>query len=202
MSHIDPSKPRSIQIRAVSSRLSSNARAGWLIVRKTIRTGYSPWDVGDSLAKDLLEAPPAEQSATIQRFIDIKQRELEIVMVSAIASLVGSLMSWGWFPVPPYTTKIALLCALIHSLLATAIATQQFLLVGRIAVSRQRDRVLLSVVLGSDPDLYERSQLRPRRLFSFAWQSPTVLLGSSIMFLLVGIAIHVYDAAHSAGLRA
>jgi hypothetical protein len=92
-----------------------------------------------------------------------------------------------------------MLCALLHSLLATAIATQQSVLVGRIAVSRRRDNVLLAAVLGYPRGQDGLSQTQPRRLFSFAWQVPSMLLGSSIMFVFVGIAIHVYSAAQTAG---
>src|SRR4051794_11049125 len=108
-------------------------------------------------------------------------------------------MSWNWFPSPPHPTKIAVLIALVHSLLATAIATHQSLVFGRISVNQRRDHVLLSAVLGYDATLYASSHKQPQRLVSFTWQTPTMLLGSSIMCLLVGIAIHVYSAAQTAG---
>ncbi|KAK3373431.1 hypothetical protein B0T24DRAFT_678867 [Lasiosphaeria ovina] len=39
---------------------------------------------------------------------------------------------------------------------------------------------------------------RPRRLFSFAWQAPIMLLGSSVVFTFVSFITHVYDAARTA----
>ncbi|CVL00319.1 uncharacterized protein FMAN_09810 [Fusarium mangiferae] len=189
-------------LQSSMTRMGNTTRRLWALASRTVETGYSPWGVWECTAKNLLQAPQSQQNEVFQHFLHTKQRELEIVIISSVlvATLVGSLMSWNWFPVPPYTAKIAMLCALIHALLGTSIATQQFLIMAQISISPQRNKALLCAILGSDASSFASPMPRPRRLTSVSWQAPTMLLGNSIVFLLVGIAIHIYDAARSAGI--
>ena len=100
--------------------------------------------------------------------------------------------------VPPYTAKIAMLFAFVHALLGTSITTQEFLIMAQISISPQRDKALLCEILQSDRGSCISPMPRPRRLASFSRQAATMLLGTSIVFLLVGVSIHTYDAAKSA----
>lgn len=210
------------------AHISAVSHATWPLVQKAVEFGYSPWATSEALAKAILEASPDEQPPIIQAFAAAKRRELETVVITVsfraifpqksiqygqslnwlppspqsvlVASLDGSLMSWNWFPIPPYPAKVAVLCSLIHSLMAVAIATEQMVAMGRVSVCRRHDTIFLWLVLGYDPGLYgsSSSRARPRRLFSFAWQAPTMLLGSSVVLTFLGLVIHVYDAARTA----
>ncbi|KAM7216101.1 hypothetical protein V8F06_008574 [Rhypophila decipiens] len=180
--------------------ISNLRNAAWPVVVKALRIGYSPWGSSDGVARHILETDPDERDEMLKTFVSAKQRELETVIVSSVlvAGLASSFMSWNWFPIPPYPTKIAILCSLIHSLFAAAIATQQLIALGRVIVCRRQATSILALLMGCDSFWTDSLQPQPRRLFSFAWQIPTILLGSSMVCSFVGIAIHVYHAAHEA----
>ena len=106
-----------------------------------------------------------------------------------MSSLVAALLSWDWFPTPAYTAKIGALCALVHSLMGLGIASQQSVALSRASLHPERTRLVRSLFLGS-----------PGKGFwlHFSWQVPTMMLGNSVVFTLVALAIAVYDNAHKA----
>jgi hypothetical protein len=119
-------------------------------------------------------------------------------------------MSWNWFPVPAFTAKIAALSALIHSLVAIGIAAQQLIALTRAQIHPNRTKIMQHILFGSnagparnaapgsrpaagDPNLNTGSAWR-----HFSWQIPTMLLGNSLVFTLVALAIAVFDEARKA----
>ena len=118
-----------------------------------------------------------------------------------VSSLVASLLSWSWFPSPPYTAKIAMLCALLHSLLGLGIASQQSVALSRMSLPPRRTDIVRFIVLGHAPiSLPPSNTTRPRSMYwrNVTWQIPTMLLGNSIVFVVVALAVAVFDKARKA----
>ncbi|KUJ11668.1 uncharacterized protein LY89DRAFT_688845 [Mollisia scopiformis] len=171
------------------------------VCQVTLRLGWSPWHASRITFRHILRTTSSERGAVIERFIAVKQRELDTVAVASalVASVVASLLSWSWFPVPPYTAKIALLCALVHSLLAVGIAGQQSIALGRASLHSGHWAFFMPTISGRARYFDESEITDASRLQCFAWQIPSMLVGNSIIFILVGIAISVFSAARKAG---
>ena len=146
-----------------------------------------------------------------------------------ITTLVAALMSWSWFPVPAFSAKIAALCALIHSLVAIGIAAQQLIALTRAHIHPHCTQIMQYILFGAvahpspspaspsgtssgsdpGPGLSPSSQtvaldtnLNAGSAWRhFSWQIPTMLLGNSIVFTLVALAIAVFDEARKAAWR-
>ncbi|KAL6174347.1 hypothetical protein ACJQWK_00478 [Exserohilum turcicum] len=171
---------------------------------------YSPSGVSQIIARSIVQTSPEEQKEILDRFVDMKQRELATVIVSCalVTSLVATLMSWSWFPVPAFTAKIAALCALIHSLVAIGIASQQLIALTRAHIHPHRTQIMQYILFGSvaspssSPHL--QSPLTDTQIDTgsawrhFSWQIPTMLLGNSILFTLVALGIAVFDEGRKA----
>ena len=122
-----------------------------------------------------------------------------------VTSLIASLLSWSWFPVPAFTVKIAALCALIHSLVAIGIAAQQLIALTRAHIHPRRTQIMQYILFGSvapsnvtlgSPGVTTDAGLDAGNAWRhFSWQIPTMLLGNSIVFTLVALAISVFDEA-------
>ena len=120
-------------------------------------------------------------------------------------------MSWNWFPVPAFTARIAALCALIHSVVAIGIATQQLIALTRAQIHPSRTEIMAHILFGSDAGVArdvisghqpaanaDQSSNPGNRWRHFSWQVPTMLLGNSIVFTLVALAIAVFNKARKA----
>lgn len=94
-----------------------------------------------------------------------------------------------------------MLCALVHSLIALSVACQQSLALNRVSAHPQGLQLAFVVISGriplpSDSTADDRE---PCVMQAFTWQIPTMLLGTSIAFVLVGLSIAVYDNAQKVG---
>lgn len=115
-------------------------------------------------------------------------------------------MSWNWFPVPAFTGRIAALCALIHSVVAIGIAAQQLIALTRAQIHPNRTAIMHYILFDSDVgptsgaglSCSSRSSKAGTGWRHFSWQVPTMLLGNSIVFTLVALAIAVFDEARKA----
>ncbi|KAF2807370.1 uncharacterized protein BDZ99DRAFT_573208 [Mytilinidion resinicola] len=138
----------------------------------------------------------------MDRFVDIKQRELATVIVSCalVTSLIATLLSWTWLPIPAYTAKIVALCALIHSLVAIGIAAQQLIALTRAHIHPHRTQVMQYILFGSIAN--PQSPITDVNAGSgwrhFSWQIPTMLLGNSIVLTLITLGIAVFDEERKA----
>jgi hypothetical protein len=65
-----------------------------------------------------------------------------------VASLIASLMSWNWFPVPALIARIAALCAMIHSVGAIGIAAQQLIALTRAYIHPNRTEIIQYILFG------------------------------------------------------
>ncbi|KAF8859297.1 hypothetical protein BDZ45DRAFT_801803 [Acephala macrosclerotiorum] len=163
--------------------------------------GYSPWHASHMTFQHILKTPQPEQGTMIRHFIMSKQRELDTVAVASalVGSLVASLLSWSWFPIPPYTAKVAMLYALVSALLALGISAQQSIALGRANLHPNYTDILVSTITGQKSGTLCPQVPQSSRLQCFAWQIPTMLVGGSIVAILVGISITVFNAARYAG---
>ncbi|KAK4504328.1 hypothetical protein PRZ48_005244 [Zasmidium cellare] len=179
-------------------KLKKLTLASVALSQRAIIVGFSPSSISQGLAAPLQNATKDEQEAMLHRFIAAKQAELASIMIASalVASLVAALLSWQWFPVPAWTVKVAMLCALLHSLIGLGIACQQSIALNRVSVHPKSTDIVRQVLLG-------RASSGPgSKDIGFwvhtSWQIPTILLGNSIVFVVVGLAIAVYTAAREA----
>lgn len=108
---------------------------------------------------------------------------------------------------------MAILCALLHSLCALGIASQQSIALNRLRLHPRHLEILRRVLLihtsttnaaTPNPTLYFSSasvQDSPRaatELRHFAWQVPVTLFGNSVIFVVVGLAVAVFSEAQKA----
>ncbi|CAG9986743.1 unnamed protein product [Clonostachys byssicola] len=180
--------------------------------RRYILQAWSPTDVSENIAKILIDtlatASPDEKAVLICRFVKSKQDELSNIIIGVVypferfscisalvASLSAGLLSWNWFPVPPYTAKVCILCSLLHSLIGVGVATQQMLALSRAEIHPLFVDIIQRGVFGSP--VSTSSSGAPAGTFwrSFVWQVPIMLLGNSIMFVIVALCIAVYAEA-------
>lgn len=119
-----------------------------------------------------------------------------------MTSLIATLFSWSWLPVPAYTAKVVGLSALIHSLVAIGIAAQQLVALTRAHIHPHRTVIMQYVLFGA-----VANQSSSAATFStgsgwrhFSWQIPTMLLGNSIVLTLITIGIAIFDEARKAGI--
>lgn len=181
-----------------------------------LRIAFSPSSVSQALSDAISAAPAAQQDDLLLQFLRAKQSELTTVMIAVgrtsssafacadglcikcalVSALVASLFSWQWFPVPAYTGKVAMLCALLHSLMGLAIASQQSVALSRASLHPRCADLVKRILLV--PPSSANARKNPVSWTHIAWQIPTMLLGNSIVFLLVGFSIVIYSAARAA----
>ncbi|KAH6614306.1 hypothetical protein C7974DRAFT_404857 [Boeremia exigua] len=178
-------------------------------VHRGLVIAYSPSGVSHVIAQSIVRAPDHDREDILERFVEMKQRELATVLLSCalVASLIASLMSWDWFPVPAVTARIAALCALIHSVVAVGIAAQQLIALTRAHIHPDRAKIMQYILFGeaipSIPtaglDVSLTSQATAINTGSvwrhFSWQIPTMMLGNSLVFTLIALAIAIFDEA-------
>jgi hypothetical protein len=116
-----------------------------------------------------------------------------------VASLIGSLLSWNWLPIPAYSAKAAMLCALLHSLVGLGIATQQSVALSRVSLHPQRIELVNRVVFDSETAITVGCGPKAEGWRDFSWQIPTMMLGNSIVFIIIGLAIAIFSEALKAG---
>ncbi|KAF2168444.1 hypothetical protein M409DRAFT_21193 [Zasmidium cellare ATCC 36951] len=183
------------------NKLKQLALASITLGRKAIIVGFSPSSISQGLAVPLQNATKDEQEVMLRRFIEAKHDELASIMIASalVASLVAALLSWQWFPIPAWTCKVAMLCALLHCLIGRGIACQQSIALNRVTIHPKSNDIIRQVLLG-------RSSSSPSATdvgfwVHTSWQIPTILLGNSIVFVVVGLAIAVYTAARESTSR-
>lgn len=93
-----------------------------------------------------------------------------------------------------------MLCAMTHSLVATGIAAQQLVALTRAYTHPRRTEVIRVTLFGSagPSSFFNGARTLKSRIHHFSWQIPTMLLGNSIVFVLVGLGIAVGVEARKA----
>ncbi|KAH6637555.1 hypothetical protein C7974DRAFT_143517 [Boeremia exigua] len=179
-------------------------------IHHALKVAYSPSGVSHDIARSIVEATPADHDAILERFVKMKQRELATVLLSCalVASLIASLMSWNWFPVPPFTARIAALCALIHSVVAIGIASQQLIALTRAQIHPDCTKIMHHILFGSNRGNAalgaqpaagaDRNPNVGSGWRHFSWQIPTMLLGNSLVFTLLSLTIAIFHEASKA----
>lgn len=88
---------------------------------------------------------------------------------------------------------MALLVALLHSLASLGIATQQSIAFSRANLHPKRIEITQFLMFGRKSDNESELTLDESKAWQLtAWQLPVMLLGNSIVFILVAIAIVIY----------
>ncbi|KAL9619407.1 MAG: hypothetical protein Q9160_006002 [Pyrenula sp. 1 TL-2023] len=180
---------------------------------KAIRTGWSPSGVSQMIAKAAAtQATPEQQKELIDQFILSKQQELDTILISnltpaaparpqqsaLVSSLIASLLSWNWLPIPHWTAKAAMLLGMLHSLVGLGIASQQSVALSRTSFHPRRTQIIWRAVVGEGAAGSGGNAVNVGSWRHFSWQIPTILLGNSLVFTVVGLAIAVFDQATKA----
>lgn len=125
------------------------------------------------------------------------------------SALIASVMTGAtsWTDHSPWTATAFWLCALLHSLFAIVVASQQSVALTRASCAPDgltKIRILIGAIADSPslaPQNVQSSSAPTVQIPSvplFVWQVPTMMLGTSVMPLLFGLMVHVYSSAHEA----
>jgi hypothetical protein len=116
-----------------------------------------------------------------------------------VAGVVTGALAWPYSK--PWTVTGFWICALVFALFSIVLATQQSVVLTRASTGRNalaNLRVLMSATT-IPSTTGNGSVFVPQGLTLFVWQASTMLLGISIMLLLIGLMVFVYEAAKAAG---
>jgi len=189
-------------IRICKDTVASKASQIAKLLIRAIQVAWMPWNE-KATPMYYVHNSEVEKEELILEWYNGKLVELNIVTVTStlIAAVVTQTMAWTVAPIPPWPVKVCWLSSLTQALIGTAIATQQIVTLSRIRCQPNGILQLRALIIGAQKAQHPETNdtVKPHRAVIFVWGASTMLLGSSIMFFIIGLVIALCHAAKLAG---
>ncbi|KAI1414627.1 hypothetical protein F5Y13DRAFT_158970 [Hypoxylon sp. FL1857] len=190
-------KPPSAILASGKENVLSTLSATKTILWKVFPFHAAAWEAAAEPIQQLLNTDDEDlKDERTELWRNAMQVQLNSIAVTSalVAAVASSAFTWPTITTPgvSWVVRAAWYSSLLLSLASICTATQQSIVLSRLATNPQGS-VILRMMLGKSKHQGSNGQLEPRRLQLYIWQVPVSLLSGGVYFFLAGLTVMVWN---------